>query len=428
MANIDLSPGRSRPTMAPVTVSGNQNVETEQSQSSSPESNSSRTGTLAEESAIAVSKRQAKRISLPEPDEIGWDDEEHFVTVRPGGLRFVRGLIALALILFAGWWLYNAGRNWFEVQLDPVGEPGEAVEIIVPPGATTSDIARLLEGEDVIPNSTFFRYYAQAEGEGNFQAGEYFIGVNSSAREAIDILNLGPTPQEYQRFTIREGLWIDEMIPEIAGQLDNVSESDLRAVLASGQIIPRYRPVGQASWEGLLFPDTYEVNVDDTALDILLRMSDQFTAVTGDLGYGATETSLDRNAYEVLIVASLVEAEAKFDDERPLMASVIYNRLREQWPLGIDATCIYGAADRQVQLTTELLQTPDNPYGCRDVVGLPPTPIGAPGRASLEAAINPAESEFLYYVLTDPSGRHTFASTDEEFLEAKAICQDLGLC
>jgi UPF0755 protein len=227
---------------------------------------------------------------------------------------------------------------------------------------------------------------------------------------------------------VREGLWAEEMIPEIARQLDNVTEAELRAVLASGQIVPRYRPDGVTSWEGLLFPDTYQVNVNDTALDVLLKMSDEFTRVTGELGYGAAETQLNRPAYEVLIVASLIEAEIKIDDERALAASVIYNRLRENWPLGIDATCIYGSGDRRVQLTVDLLQAPDNPYGCRTVVGLPPTPIALPGRASLEAAINPAETDYMYYVLTDPSGSHTFATTDEEFAEAKALCQELGLC
>lgn len=179
------------------------------------------------------------------------------------------------------------------------------------------------------------------------------------------------------------------------------------------------------------FPETYEVNEDDGAYEVLLRMSDEFTRVSGSLGYGAAETQLQRSAYDVLIVASLVEAEAKLDEERALVASVIYNRLREQWPLGIDATCVYGQGERGIVLTSEILSTmqeEQDPYDCRGRVGLPPTPIGAPGRASLEAAINPAESDYMYYVLTDASGSRTFAVTDEEFAEAKAICQEKGLC
>ncbi len=367
--------------------------------------------------------------SSPDPDDLYWEDEE-FVTVRPAWFRIGRGLIFLALIVYVGLFAYRGARGWFDRQLDPEGEPGVEEVIIVPNGATTADIGRILEDADVIPNSTFFRYYAQSEGEGNFQAGEYTFRVNSSAGDAIEVLNGGPKPQETVRFTVREGLWMEEIIPEIARQLDNVSEADLRRVLATGQINPRYRPVGESSWEGLLFPDTYEVNAEDDALAVLLKMSDEFTDVTGELAFGAADTQLGYTAYEVLIVASLVEAETRVDSERALVASVIYNRVREGIPLGIDATCIYATGDRDAPLTGEVLtnlQETENEYSCRGRVGLPPTPINAPGRASLEAAIRPAESEFIYYVLTDPAGIHTFAETEEEFLAAKQICIDRGL-
>jgi UPF0755 protein len=107
---------------------------------------------------------------------------------------------------------------------------------------------------------------------------------------------------------------------------------------------------------------------------------------------------------------------------------VIYNRLREGWALGIDATCLYGAGTRDpAVLTRELLDNTDNPYACRGRVGLPPTPINSPSRASLAAAIEPAETDYMYYVLTNPDGSHTFAETEEEFLAARQVCIDLGL-
>lgn len=366
--------------------------------------------------------------SRPTSPPPGWDDEDDFVTVRRTGSRLFRFAIVLLVVVGMGWMGYRTVRSWFGAQLDPAGAQGEPMQVLVPAGATTSDIGRQLEAMDIVPNSTFFRYYARWKDEGNFQAGEYFIPLNSSASEAIAVLNGGPTPQRYALFTVREGLWINEILPDVASQISTVTPADLQAVLDSGRIEPRYRPPGATSWEGLLFPDTYEINVEDGAYEILLRMADEFTRVSGELGYGAAETKLGRSAYEVLIVASLIEAEAKVDSERPLVASVIYNRLREQWPLGIDATCIYGQGNRQVELTREILDNGEDPYNCREIVGLPPTPINSPGRASLEAAIDPAESEFMYYVLTDPSGAHTFAKTAEEFDAAKKVCQDLGLC
>jgi UPF0755 protein len=380
-------------------------------------------GTTLHRDEIAEQARLAAEASPLE-----WEEDTDFARVSPVWFRGLRALLAIALIAFAAFTAYNGIRDWFERQLDPVGEPGEAIPFVVPSGATTASIGQLLQEADVIPNSTFFRYYARWKGEENFQAGEYEMQLNSSAQEAIDVLNAGPKPQVFARFQVREGLWMAEILPTIADQLENVTVVDLEAVLRSGQLVPRYRPDGTTSYEGLLFPDTYEVNADAGAFEVLQKMSDEFSRVTGSLGYGASESLLNLSPYEVVIVASLIEAETRVEDERPLVASVIYNRLREGIALGIDATCLYGAATRDpAVLTRELLDDTDNPYACRGRVGLPPTPINAPGRASLDAALNPATSDFIYYVLTDPNGTHTFAETEDEFFAARAICVELDL-
>lgn len=363
-----------------------------------------------------------------ETSPLEWEEDANVGRVTPRWFRFLRALLAVALIAFVAFTAYNGIRSWFDQQLDPVGEPGEPVAIVVPDGATTASIGQLLQEAEVVPNSTFFRYYARFKGQENFQAGEYEMQLNSSAQEAIDVLNAGPKPQVFDRFQVREGLWMAEILPTIAGQLDNITVAELEAVLRSGQLTPRYRPDGTTSYEGLLFPDTYEVNADATAFDVLQKMGDEFSRVTGSLGYGASESLLNLTPYEVVIVASLIEAETRVEDERPLVASVIYNRLREGIALGIDATCLYGAGTRDPSvLTRELLDDTENPYACRGRVGLPPTPINAPGRASLDAALNPATSDYIYYVLTNPNGTHTFAETEEEFFAARAICVELDL-
>lgn len=373
-----------------------------------------------------VKAETARRAAEESP--LQWQEDENVARVSSPWFRAVRALIAVALITFVCFTAYNEIRDWFDRQLDPPGEQGEAIEFVVPSGATTAAIGQLLQEAGVVPNSTFFRYYARWKGEENFQAGEYLMPLNSSAQEAIDVLNAGPKPQVFARFQVREGLWMSEILAAIASQLDNITVSDLEAVLRSGQLTPRYRPDGTTSYEGLLFPDTYEVNADASPFEVLQKMADEFSRVTGSLGYGASENLLNLSPYEVVIVASLIEAETRVESERPLVASVIYNRLREGIALGIDATCLYGAASRDpAVLTRELLDDTENPYACRGRRGLPPTPINAPGEASLEAALNPAETDFLYYVLTDPDGSHTFAETEEEFFAAKAICEELGL-
>ena len=147
---------------------------------------------------------------------------------------------------------------------------------------------------------------------------------------------------------------------------------------------------------------------------------------------GAAETQLGRSAYEVIIVASMVEAEAKTDADRPRIARVIYNRLREQMSIDIDATCIYGYGDRRINLNEQdLTQTPTPGFACRNNPSLPPSPISAPGRASLEAAINPSEEpgaeDWVWYVLKDADGNHLFTESYDDFLEQKARSQEQGL-
>lgn len=353
----------------------------------------------------------------------GWDEEP--VTYRRARRRIGRIVVSLAVLALIGAVLVFGVYRWFQEQLDPPGEPGEPITIVVPPGATTGDIGRLFEAEEIVPNSMFFRYYAQWRGEGNFQAGEYAVPVNSSAQEAIDVLNRGPIPPVYERFTVPEGLWIGEVLETLAAQT-GVPLQEFQEALGSGQVPARYRPEGMVAFEGLLFPDTYEIEDDASALQILNRMAEEFARVTGELGYGAAEQRLDVSAFEAVIVASLVEAEARTDADRPKIARVIYNRLLRGEPLGIDATYIYAGGERGRAITAEEIRT-DSPWNLRTRPGLPPHPIALPGRASLEAAINPAEGPWLWYVLADAEGNHFFTDEYSEFLRVRDESRAAGL-
>ncbi|MDH3397677.1 MAG: endolytic transglycosylase MltG, partial [Acidimicrobiia bacterium] len=132
------------------------------------------------------------------------------------------------------------------------------------------------------------------------------------------------------------------------------------------------------------------------------------------------------SVYEGIIVASLIEAEAGVDGDRPLIASVVVNRLDLPMVLGIDATVIYAVGQRGKSLTQSDLDI-DSPYNTRKFAGLPPTPIGGPGRASLEAAASPAATDFLYYVLTSATGAHSFTASYDEFLALKQQALNDGL-
>lgn len=359
-------------------------------------------------------------------DELIWNDEAEFVNTRPAIFRVVRSLVAVGLLLFIGWFAFTTGRSWFGGQLDPEGEPGQTIVVDVPTGATTSDIGSLLSKRGIVPNSTFFRYYAQWKDFGNFQAGEYTFQENMSADEAIVVLQGGPKQIEYGQFRVIEGLWISEILPRLANQIPGVTVGQLESALASGQIPARYRPEGVNSWEGLLFPSTYFVEDDVTAAEVLERMSDEFAKVTGELGYGAAEQRLGVTAYQAIIVASLIEAEAKTDADRPKIARVIYNRLNEQIPIGIDATFIFNEKERGIPITQSMLKSEEQ-FNSRLELGLPPTPIGVPSRASLEAAMNPSDGTWIYYVLADTEGNHFFTDDAGEFEEQKRISGEAGL-
>jgi len=370
-------------------------------------------------------------------DDLFWDHEEEYVNAGSGRFRAVIALAVLAGLVVAGFGVYKATRSWFDAQLDPEGEPGESIQVIVEPNSTTSDIGATLEFYEVIPNSTFFRYYAQLRDEGGFQAGEYTMQVNSSVAEAIAVLNAGPIPPVFSSFGVPEGLWVEEMLPRIADQLPNISTADLQAVLDNEQVLPRYRPDDVRSWEGFLFPAVYEVRDDITPAEVLQKMNDQFIKVTGELGYGAAETKLGISAYEVIIIASMVESEAKTDIDRPRIARVIYNRMRQNDSFDIDAVCMYGSGSRATNLNLEYTKAEmasEEVFGgftCRDNPSLPPHPISAPGRASLEAALNPSEEEnaenWYFYVLIDEEGNHHFSVTYEEHDRHVQIAKDKGL-
>ena len=176
--------------------------------------------------------------------------------------------------------------------------------------------------------------------------------------------------------------------------------------------------------EGLLFPSTYQVIERDTPRSIALRLAEEFDKQAGAVDFSRVE-ALGISPYEAIIVASMIEAEASVPEDRDRIAAVIYNRLEENMALGIDATVLYALGEHKEELTTEDLQV-DSPYNTRQVTGLPPTPIGAPGAESLAAAANPAEGDWLYYVLSDCDGHHAFSVSYDEFLQNKAAYQELS--
>ena len=254
----------------------------------------------------------------------------------------------------------------------------------------------------------------------------------------LAVLGQGPAPEVYELITIPEGLRWSATAERLLQENPIFDPAELEAAYVSLFEQAQYLPTDAEypSMEGMLFPATYDIPEDflSDEYGFLLRMSDEFDRRYTDLlnVYGISEEfeDLGLDAYDVIIVASLVEEESLIESERPKIARVIYNRMHAGERLDIDATACYAANKPCSELTSADIDNP-SPWNTRAVRGLPPTPISAPSEASLIAALAPAEGNWLFYARTDEggvAGAHTFTATIDEHIEQVQICRSLGYC
>lgn len=303
-------------------------------------------------------------------------------------------------------------------------DPGKPVALVVPKGAGVETIGKLLEEKGVIESAFGFRIAAYLEGGADdIQAGRYEIPTGLTAKDALAALVDNPPVAESVSVTFPEGLWLEDFARILEEQTDLSGERFLR-VLEKGKVRSSLLPSDITSHEGLLFPSTYQVGENDDEVDVARKLVEEMEEQVAPLDFSVAE-SMGYSRYEAIVIASMIEAEAKLDSERPKVARVIYNRLEIGEKLGIDATVNYAIRDHKLGLTVSELAT-DSPYNTRLYPGLPPTPIGAAGAEALAAAAEPADGDWLFYVLADCDGRHAFSETYDEFLQDKAVYEALG--
>lgn len=344
--------------------------------------------------------------------------------VRSGRSRStrIRILVALVMACVAVLALIVGAFVW-NVLLRPVTAvaPGRNVTVTVPAGAGTATIGTLLADEGVVANPTAFRIRVSLAGaNGRLRAGTYDFKTGMPYGDAIDALMKGPPPR-FVVVTIPEGFVIEQIATRLESALGIPRTETLE--LAQGGAAefahdhPYLRDAHEGSLEGYLFPKTYSVPVDASARQVLEMMLDQF-----DVEFSAVDVSAARaeglSTHEIVTIASIIEREAKLAPERPVVSSVIRNRLSIGMRLEIDATIEYVLPGNRFRLTYKDLEI-DSPYNTYRNAGLPPGPISSPGLASLQAAAAPASTDYLYYVLTGKDGSHTFATNKRDFLKAK---------
>ena len=308
-------------------------------------------------------------------------------------------------------------------EITPPGKPGRTVMVVVPAGTSTSRAADLLAKDGVIHGSTVFDWYLKIKGVGALAAGTYQMATNEPYSTALYILQKGPLPVTYQ-LVVPEGFTVGQIAAAVAHLKGaGISQQGFLQAAMGGQVRSPYEPAGSNDLEGLLFPATYPVQQGETADELVQYMVATFDSHAAALGLSAAAQRLGYSPYQVVTVASIVEREVKFEADRGGVASVIYNRLARGIPIGAESTLLYGLGGPKgpVAITTP------NPYNTLVNKGLPPTPISNPGIPSLEAAMNPPKTTYLYWVEINPDGATSFASNQAQFKRLQAECRAVRL-
>ena len=335
-------------------------------------------------------------------------------------------LVAAAVLIFGGYFVYDKASTF----LQSVGEvpdylgPGKtAITVTIPEGASLDQIGGILVDEDVVKSLKAWNEAVDAEERAtSVQAGRYRMKTQMRATDALSLLvNPGESRVRLQ-FTIPEGLRLTAQVDALV-KGTKIPRSAYDAALKKPKSLglPRY---AKDKPEGFLFPETYELTEDATATSTLRQMVDQYKLVAGQIGLEASAQQLNRSPYDLVIIASLIEREVNKDEYRAKVARVVYNRLAKKMRLRFDSTVTY-AENLKTTTTTPEQRRSRSPYNTYRYRGLPPGPIAAPGKASLEAAGNPTKGKWLYFVTVNlDTGETKFATTEKQFHKIRNEFQD----
>lgn len=321
--------------------------------------------------------------------------------------QVIVGILAvfiLSLSIILGW-----------IFSQPAGTGKEPVLITIKAGTPAKVIAENLEGRNLIKSSLVFRVAAKIEGMDNsLQAGEYAISPNMSVRQILLMMSQGQTA--YQQITIPEGYTVDQ-VAELLGEKKLANPDKFKSLAKKYAPYPYMQPNPNTKYsaEGFIFPDTYRLAKGISEEEILVMMVKQFDSkFTPEIRQRANDLGISLR--DVIIMASLVEKEAKLSEERSIIAGVFANRIKLGMPLQSCATIQYILGYPKAELTINDTQIA-SPYNTYQIPGLPPGPIANPGIASIKAVLFADKTEYLYFV-ADKQGKHHFSKTYEDHLAA----------
>jgi UPF0755 protein len=338
-------------------------------------------------------------------------------------VRYGAILLAIAVVAVGGYFGFQAVSSMVpEFSFGGGSEPEDfegpgtgEVTVEIPSGAGGGQIGRILEDEGVVASAEAFSAVAAADPRATqIQPGTYRMANEMASAQALERL-LDPAFRQVQGVTIREGLWKEEVFALLAEATGN-EVADYEAVEPETLGLPE---AANGNPEGYLFPDTYQFSPTATPQEQLQTMVQHGNQVREQLG--VPEEDLQRT----VTVASIVQGEAAFAEDLPKVARVIENRLEDGEPLGMDSTIHFLAKERGRAGTTDAQRAEESPYNTYLNTGLPPGPINSPGADAIQAAMDPAEGEWRYFVTINPdSGETVFAETYAEHLENQKLFQE----
>ena len=342
---------------------------------------------------------------------------------KPWGRRIVALAVVVVLVLAVVWVGGQVKDRFFSTAEDYTGQGTGSVTVQIPDGAGGQQIATILKEAGVVKSAE--ACYQLSLSDNRFmsvQAGYFSLRKEMSSDAALGAL-IDKGNRVEGKVTIPEGARVDQVVDIIAANTE-ISKADLQAVLKDpGELdLPA---VAQGNPEGYLFPATYEVPPGTTAVQLLKQMTAKTVAVATDLDISTRAKALGYTGEQILTVASILEYEANNDDDYPKVARVLYNRLDAGMPLQLDSTVSYVSGRKGDVFTTPEERNAESAYNTYQNQGLPPGPIGSPGEKTIEAALNPADGSWLYFVAVNlETGKTVFSDTFAEHNRAVAQLQE----
>lgn len=335
--------------------------------------------------------------------------------------RRIIGKIRMSLLIFLIICAYSGYQYFISLGFPVDKNSTDNILINIPKGASSSKIASILKDKNVIKNELYFKFISkQRKIGGKYQAGEYELNKAMNIDEIINKLIKGDIYVEAVKITIPEGFELKQIVDRLVNNDElNINREQLIDIIENKDFEFKFLkeiPKGKNRLEGFLFPDTYLFKKDISEEEIVFKMLNRFDEIFQNEYYKRAK-ELDMSIKDVITLASIIEREARVDKERKIISSVFHNRLKKDMLLQSCATVQYILGERKQNLTYQDLEI-DSQYNTYIYKGLPPKPIASPGKASIEAALYPDDTSYLYFVAKG-DGSHVFSRTYSEHLKAK---------